>query len=154
MSPSREYPDRPIPGVGAVVLRKTEGRVEVLLVRRGTEPMMGSWTLPGGAIELGETVSEACVRELLEETGFSVEPVAEVEAFDIIHRDADGRVQYHYVIVDMLCRTRGGEMCAGSDASEVVWADAEAILERGDFALTPRACRVIRRALIMDEGLI
>ena len=153
MSPSREYPDRPIPGVGAVVLRKTEGRVEVLLVRRGTEPMMGSWTLPGGAIELGETVSEACVRELLEETGFSVEPVAEVEAFDIIHRDADGRVQYHYVIVDMLCRVSAGEICAGSDASEVVWADVEAILERGDFALTARACKVIRRALIMDEGL-
>ena len=153
MSPSREYPDRPIPGVGAVVLRKTEGRVEVLLVRRGTEPMMGSWTLPGGAIELGETVGEACVRELLEETGLSVEPVAEVEAFDIIHRDADGRVQYHYVIVDMLCRVSTGEICAGSDASEVVWADVEAILERGDFALTARACRVIRRALIMGEGL-
>ena len=154
MSSRREYPDRPIPGVGAVVLRKAEGRVEVLLVRRGTEPMMGSWTLPGGAIELGETVGEACVRELMEETGLSVEPVAEVEAFDIIHRDAAGRVQYHYVIVDMLCRVSAGEICAGSDASEVVWADVEAILERGDFALTPRACRVIRRALIMDEGLI
>lgn len=153
MSSSREYPERPIPGVGAVVLRKTEGRVEVLLVRRSTEPMVGSWTLPGGAIELGETVGEACVRELMEETGLSVEPLDEVETFDIIQRDADGRVQYHYVIVDMLCRVSAGEMRAGSDASEAVWADVEAILERGDFALTPRACRVIRRALIMDEGL-
>jgi ADP-ribose pyrophosphatase YjhB (NUDIX family) len=115
--------------------------------------MAGSWTLPGGAIELGETVSEACVRELMEETGLSVEPLGEVETFDIIHRDAAGRVQYHYVIVDMLCRIREGEMRAGSDASEAAWADVEAILERGDFALTPRACRVIRRALIMDEGL-
>lgn len=153
MSSSREYPERPIPGVGAVVLRKTEGRVEVLLVRRSTEPMVGSWTLPGGAIELGETVGEACVRELMEETGLSVEPLDEVETFDIIQRDADGRVQYHYVIVDMLCRVSAGDMRAGSDASEAVWADVEAILERGDFALTPRACRVIRRALIMDEGL-
>jgi ADP-ribose pyrophosphatase YjhB (NUDIX family) len=153
MSSSREYPDRPIPGVGAVVLRKVQGRVEVLLVRRGTEPMAGTWTLPGGAIEVGETIREACVRELLEETGLSVEPLGEVETFDIIHRDASGRVQYHYVIVDMLCRIRAGEMRAGSDASEAVWADVEPILERGDFALTPRACRVIRRALIMDEGL-
>ncbi len=153
MSSSREYPDRPIPGVGAVVLRRAEERVEVLLVRRGTEPMAGSWTLPGGAIELGETVSEACVRELKEETGLSVETLEEVETFDIIHRDADGRVQYHYVIVDMLCRVSAGEIRAGSDASEAVWADVRRILEHGDFALTPRACRVISRALIMDEGL-
>jgi ADP-ribose pyrophosphatase YjhB (NUDIX family) len=153
MSSSREYPERPIPGVGAVVLRTVEGRVEVLLVRRGSEPMIGSWTLPGGAIELGETVGEACVRELLEETGLTVEPLDEVEAFDIIHRDGDGQVQYHYVIVDMLCRVRAGELCAGSDASEAVWADVEPILEGGDFALTPRACRVIRKALIMNEGL-
>ncbi len=153
MSSPREYPDRPIPGVGGVVLRTVEGRVEVLLVRRGSEPMIGSWTLPGGAIELGETVGEACVRELLEETGLTVEPLGEVETFDIIHRDADGRVQYHYVIVDVLCRVSAGEVCAGSDASEAVWADVEPILECGDFALTPRACRVIRRALIMNEGL-
>lgn len=153
MSSSREYPGRPIPGVGAIVLRKIQGRVEVLLVRRGTEPMAGSWTLPGGAIELGETVREACVREMLEETGLTVQPLAEVETFDIIHRDAAGRVQYHYVIVDMLCRITAGEMRAGTDASEAVWADVEQVLDRGDFALAPRACRVIRRALIMDEGL-
>lgn len=153
MSSSREYPERPIPGVGAVVLRTTEGGAEVLLVRRGTEPMAGSWTLPGGGIEVGETITEACARELLEETGLSVEPLGEVETFDIIHRDAEGRVQYHYVIVDLLCRVAGGEIRAGSDATEVVWAEVEAILERGDFALNSRACKVIGRAVIMDEGL-
>jgi 8-oxo-dGTP diphosphatase len=83
---SREYPDRPIPGVGAVVLRKVDGRAEVLLIRRGSEPMAGGWSLPGGAIELGESVREACVRETLEETGLTVEPLADIETVDIIHR--------------------------------------------------------------------
>ena len=150
---SREYPSRPIPGVGAVVLRVVEGRAEVLLIRRGSEPMAGGWSLPGGAIELGETVREACVREIKEETGLSVEPLAEIETVDSIHRDGAGRVQYHYVVVDVLCRVVGGELLSGSDASAVVWADVKQVLELGDFALTARACRVIRRALIMNEGL-
>lgn len=157
-SRSREYPERPIPGVGSVVLRRVEGRSQVLLVRRGSEPMAGCWSLPGGAIELGETAREGCIRETLEETGLRVEPIAAVETFDIIHRDPEGRVQYHYLIVDFLCRLRGdaseAEPRSGSDAGEAVWADVQGVLEDGDFALTPRACRVIRRALIMDEGLI
>jgi 8-oxo-dGTP diphosphatase len=153
MSTRREYPDRPIPGVGAVVLRKAQGRAEVLLVRRGTEPMAGSWSLPGGVIELGETAREACVREMLEETGLAVQTIAEVETFDIILRDDAGRVQYHYLIVDILCRITAGELRPGTDASEAVWADVQHVLECGDFALTPRACTVIRRALVMGEGL-
>lgn len=153
MGSSREYPERPILGVGAVVLRKVEGRVQVLLIRRGSEPMVGGWSLPGGAIELGETVREACAREALEETGLRVEPVGEIETVDIIHRDAEGRIQYHYLVVDVLCRVVGGELLSGSDASEAAWADVERVLEAGDFALTPRACTVIRRALTMNEVL-
>jgi 8-oxo-dGTP diphosphatase len=153
MGSSREYPKFPIPGVGAVVLREVEGRTEVLLIRRGSEPMAGGWSLPGGAIELGESLREACVRETLEETGLSVEPLAEVEMIDIIQRDAAGRVQYHYVVVDILCRVLGGELLSGSDASEVAWGDVRQVLELGDFALTARACTVIRRALTMNEGL-
>jgi ADP-ribose pyrophosphatase YjhB (NUDIX family) len=153
MKSSREYPDRPIPGVGAVVLRKVDGRAEVLLIRRGSEPMAGGWSLPGGAIELGESVREACVRETLEETGLTVEPLADIETVDIILRDSEGRVRYHYLIVDVFCRVIEGQVRPGSDASEAVWADVQRVLEFGDFALTPRACTVIRRALIMDEGL-
>ncbi len=153
MSSSREYPERPIPGVGAVVLRRTEGRREVLLVRRGTEPMRGSWTLPGGVIEVGETLQDACVREIWEETGLGVEAVAEVETFEMIERDPEGRVRYHYVIVDMLCRAVEGRLRAKSDVSDAAWADVERVLECGDFALTIHACRVIRRAVMMDEGL-
>ena len=153
MGASREYPNFPIPGVGAVVLRQVEGRAEVLLIRRGSEPMAGGWSLPGGAIELGESVREACVRETLEETGLTVQALAEVEIVDIIHRDAAGRVQYHYVVVDVLCRVLGGELLSGTDASEVAWADVRKVLELGDFALTSRACTVIRKALIMSEGL-
>ena len=153
MGSSREYPKFPIPGVGAVVLRVAEGRSEVLLIRRGSEPMAGGWSLPGGAIEVGESVREACVRETLEETGLTVQPVAEVEIIDIIHRDAMGCVQYHYLVVDVLCRVVGGELVSGTDASEVAWADVKQVLEFGDFALTARACTVIRKALIMNEGL-
>ena len=153
MGSSREYPNFPIPGVGAVVLREVDGRTEVLLIRRGSEPMAGGWSLPGGAIELGESVREACVRETLEETGLAVQPLAEVEVIDVIHRDAMGRVQYHYVVVDILCRVLGGQMLSGTDASEVAWADVRQVLESGDFALTARACTVIRKALMMNEDL-
>lgn len=153
MESSREYPKFPIPGVGAVVLREVDGRAEVLLIRRGSEPMAGGWSLPGGAVELGESIREACVREVLEETGITVEPLADVEIVDIIHRDAVGQIQYHYVVVDILCRVMGGELRSGTDASEAAWADVRRVLELGDFALTPRACTVIGKALIMNEGL-
>jgi ADP-ribose pyrophosphatase YjhB (NUDIX family) len=153
MESPREYPKRPIPGVGAVVLRETHGRLEILLIRRGSEPLAGGWSLPGGAIELGETIREACARETLEETGMNVEPLAEIETVDIIERDSEGRVQYHYLVVDVLCRLVGGDLASGTDAREVAWADVKQVLEFGDFALTARACTVIRKALIMNEGL-
>ena len=156
-NPSRAYPDRPIPGVGAVIFRRSHGCTEVLLVRRRTEPLAGTWSLPGGAIELGDTAREACVREVLEETGLIVLPIADVETFDIILRDDTGRVQYHYLILDILCHVLSGALHASSDASEALWANVDLVLEPGNnqqhFALTPRACTVIRRALKMNEDL-
>jgi 8-oxo-dGTP diphosphatase len=152
MSMSREYPDRPIAGIGAVVLRYNGDRAEVLLVRRAHEPMAGSWSLPGGAIELGETARDACAREVFEKTSLTVVPMEEVETSDVILRDATGRTKYHYLIVDLLCHVESGELCARSDACETIWANARAVLELGDFGLTPRACTVIRKALVMDEG--
>jgi 8-oxo-dGTP diphosphatase len=111
---SRAFPDRPFVGVGGVVL--IEGRV--VLVRRGKEPFRGRWVIPGGTVELGETLQEALVREMQEETGLVVRPREVVLVFDRIHRE-QGAVQYHYVIVDYLCDYVSGEARAGSDADEV-----------------------------------
>ncbi|GGH09358.1 NUDIX domain-containing protein [Silvibacterium dinghuense] len=105
-------------GVGAVVL---DGE-RVLLIRRGKEPMKGQWSLPGGALEVGETLAQGAQRETREETGLEVEPLAMVEVLDRISRDDAGRVQYHYVLVDFLCQVTGGKLKPGSDASEVRWA--------------------------------
>lgn len=115
---TREYPDRPIVGVGAVIFY--EGRV--LLVKRGTAPMLGEWSLPGGALEIGETLIEGVRREVLEETGLLVEAVTMIEVFDRIARDEAGRVQYHYVLVDYLCRITGGIAACASDAVDLRWA--------------------------------
>jgi len=107
-------PDRPCVGVGAVLIH--EGRV--LLIRRGKEPLRGRWVVPGGTVELGETLEQALVREIQEETGLVVRPLEVVAVFDRIQRDAD-RVDYHYVIVDYLCDYVAGEARAGSDAEAV-----------------------------------
>ena len=114
---SREYPERPIVAVGGIVVR--DGRV--LLVKRGREPSAGRWTIPGGAVRLGERLQEAVARELREECGVEVEVGPVVEVLDRVTRDAAGRVQYHYVIVDYLARWVAGEPRAGSDAAAVRW---------------------------------
>ena len=116
-------PDRPCVGVGAVLIH--EGRV--LLIRRGKEPLRGRWVVPGGTVELGETLEQALVREIQEETGLLVRPREVVAVFDRIQRDAD-RVDYHYVIVDYLCDYVAGEARAGSDA------EAVALVARADLA--------------------
>jgi ADP-ribose pyrophosphatase YjhB (NUDIX family) len=136
----REYPDRPVVGVGAVVL--VDGRV--VLVQRAHEPLKGAWNLPGGAVEVGETLREACAREVLEETGLLVDVGAVIEVFDRIMLDAAGGVQYHFVLVDYVCRPAGGALRCGTDASDVVLADP-ARLE--PYALTDKAIDVIRKGL-------
>jgi mutator protein MutT len=139
----REYPEAPIVGIGAVVI--DDG--SVLLVRRGREPLKGEWSLPGGALELGETLQQGIVREVLEETGLTVAPVSVVEVLDRITRDEEsGRIRYHYVLVDFLCRVAGGELCCGSDADDARWVNRSALYERGEYRLPPITLRVIEKA--------
>jgi 8-oxo-dGTP diphosphatase len=140
----RRHPDRPIVAVGAVIL--DGGRV--LLVKRGQEPLKGEWSLPGGAVEIGETLDAAVAREVREETGLDVVVGPVVEVFDSIRRDADGRAEYHYVIVDYICRVRGtatGAAC-GSDAVDIEWVDAGALEA---YRMTATALAVIRKALAL-----
>jgi 8-oxo-dGTP diphosphatase len=113
----RDYPDRPIIGVGAVIV--SQGRA--LLVRRNTEPLKGEWSVPGGVLELGEKLHDGVRREALEESSLQVEPQEVLEVFDSIFNDGDGRTQYHYVLIDYLCRVIAGQAKAGSDVSEVRW---------------------------------
>ena len=131
-------PAAPVVGVGGVLVH--EGRV--LLIRRGKEPLYGRWVVPGGTVELGEPLDEALVRELREETGLEVEPLELITVFDRIERDG-GRVLYHYVIVDYLCRWISGEARAASDALEVAWA-APSELDR--FDLPTKALEVVQDA--------
>ncbi|MEE9276062.1 MAG: NUDIX hydrolase [bacterium] len=113
----REYPLRPIVGVGAVIL---EGE-NTLIVRRGRPPRMGDWSIAGGAVELGETLEEACIREVREETGLRVEILSRCKVLDRVTRDEWDRVRFHYVLIDFACRPVGGELRPGSDISEARW---------------------------------
>ena len=137
----REFPAAPLVGVGAVIL--SDGRV--LLVKRGTEPARGHWSIPGGLIELGESLSEAIVREVREETGLDVEPVELIEILDRIHREGD-RVRYHYVIADYLCRVVGGTLHAASDADAVRWVERAEWNSHSALVLDPITVRVIEAA--------
>jgi len=137
---NREYPTRPIVGIGIVVLRPTASIPEVLLVRRAKPPNIGSWSLPGGAQELGETAEHAARRELEEETGLAVGALHLAANVDSIHRDPDGRVRYHYTIIDFAARWDGGTVRPGGDASEVTWG---ALDNLENFALWSEAHRVI-----------
>ena len=136
----REFPVAPLVGVGAVIV--AEGKV--LLVRRGTEPLKGRWTLPGGLLELGETLTEGVIREVREETGLVVEPVELVELLDRIHRD-DERVKYHYVLADYLCRVTGGVLQAASDADAVRWVERAEWNSHSALMLEPLTVRVIEK---------
>ena len=123
----RDYPEHPIIGVGAVVVQA--GRV--LLVRRDTEPLRGEWSVPGGMLELGEKLRDGVRREVQEETGLDVEPGEVLDVFDSIFTDTLGRTQYHYVLIDYLCRPLAGEARAGSDVSDVRWVSPEALAVMG-----------------------
>jgi 8-oxo-dGTP diphosphatase len=137
----REFPSAPIIGVGAVVVEA--GRV--LLVRRGREPLKGHWTLPGGVLEVGESLAEGVAREVLEETGLHVDAVELVELVDRIHREG-GRVRYHYVIADYLCRVTGGVLHASSDADAVRWVERVEWNSHSALALDPLTVMVIEKA--------
>jgi ADP-ribose pyrophosphatase YjhB (NUDIX family) len=134
----REFPETPLMGVGAVVV--DEGCV--LLVRRGTEPLKGQWSLPGGLVELGEPLLDAVVREVREETGLRVEPVELIELLDRVHREGV-RVRYHYVIADYLCRVVGGSLLAASDADAVRWVERAEWNSHSALQLEPITVRVI-----------
>jgi mutator protein MutT len=142
VSPKREYPGAPVVGVGGVVIR--EGRA--LLIKRGSAPLEGQWSIPGGTLELGESLQDGVRRELLEETGIAVRVLELIEVFDRIFRDASGEIQYHFVIVDYLCEMVSGEASAASDVTDTAWV-READLS--NYKLTEAATRVIRKAFAM-----
>jgi ADP-ribose pyrophosphatase YjhB (NUDIX family) len=138
--PSRQYPGQPIVGVGAVIIQ--DGKV--VLVKRRFEPLAGQWSLPGGRLELGETLEGGLAREMLEETGLEIEVGPVVDVFDRILLDPERKVRYHYVLIDYLCRPIAGTLAHGSDVA------AAELVDPGDldrFRLTPKATSVIEKAV-------
>jgi mutator protein MutT len=142
----REFPQAPLVGVGAVIVQ--DGRV--LLVRRGHDPMKGHWTLPGGVLEVGESLAQGVAREVREETGLEVEVLELVELLDRIHRE-DGRVRFHYVIADYLCRVTGGELQAASDADAARWVERAEWNSHSALLLDPITARVIEKGWQMVQ---
>jgi 8-oxo-dGTP diphosphatase len=136
----REYPDSPLVGVGAIIIEN--GRV--LLVKRGHPPLAGEWSIPGGVLELGETLRDAAVREAREETCLSVDPVELLGVYDRVVRDNHGRILYHYVLVDFLCRLVEGTPRAADDAAELRWFTSK---EAGELGLAEDTAEVVRLGL-------
>ena len=152
MASSREYPERPVVGVGGVIV--DAGRT--VLIRRGTEPLLGQWSIPGGSIEIGETIEEAVRRELREETGLEVRVLELIELFDRIYLENGAappqnkkKPRYHYVIADYLCELAGGEPHAGSDVTDLAFARED---ELGEFHLTEKATSVLKKAFAMSRA--
>jgi 8-oxo-dGTP diphosphatase len=142
----RDYPERPIIGVGAVIIQGDHA----LLVRRETEPLKGEWSVPGGALELGEKLRDGAAREVLEETGLRVEVGEVLDVFDSIFADDGGRTQYHYVLIDFLCRPVSGKAVAGSDVSAVKWVTES---ELAGMALRDSIVAVVRKGLAATRTL-
>jgi 8-oxo-dGTP diphosphatase len=133
----REYPGAPLVGVGAIIIEQDR----VMLVKRAHPPLAGEWSIPGGALEMGETLRQAVAREALEETGLVIEVGELLGVFDRILRDAGGRIRYHYVLIDFLCRRIAGEPQAAGDAAEARW------FTRGEvrqLSLAPDTAEVIK----------
>jgi 8-oxo-dGTP diphosphatase len=139
----RDYPERPIVGVGAIILR-SEPETQVVLVKRGNPPLKGEWTIPGGVLEIGESLEEGATREAWEETSLRVRSTGMVEVFDRIVRDEQGRVEYHYVLLDYICEVESGELCAGGDAVDARWFSDTELESAGVSAFT---AGVARRAM-------
>jgi ADP-ribose pyrophosphatase YjhB (NUDIX family) len=151
----REFPEAPIVGIGAVVVE--QGRV--LLVQRGHEPLKGKWSLPGGKLELGESLTQGVAREVREETGLIVKALELIELIDRIQREsglAGESVRYHYVIADYLCRVVGGTLHAASDADVVRWVERAEWNSHSALALDPITVRVIeagwQRARVLNHA--
>ena len=138
----RRYPDRPIVGVLAVVMRGDRA----LVVRRANPPLPGRWGFPGGVLELGETVAQGAMRELLEETGVIAEAAGPLTVIDTIDRDPEGRIRYHYTLVAVIGRWQSGEGVAGDDADEVAWLTRAELVEQG-LPTAPALLRLIDLAL-------
>ena len=136
----KQFPLQPVIGVGAVIV--DGGRV--LLIKRGHAPLKGEWSLPGGAVELGESLEQALVREVREETGLEVVVGPVVEIFERIQLDAGDRVEYHFVVVDYVCRPCGGRLAHASDADDACWVD---VSELPAFQVTAKATSVIHKAI-------
>jgi ADP-ribose pyrophosphatase YjhB (NUDIX family) len=152
MASSREYPERPVVGIGGVII--DQGRT--LLIRRGSEPLLGEWSIPGGTLELGESLQEGVARELLEETGVEVGVLDLIEVFDRIYPNEEsagaemqGRPRFHFVIADYLCERLSGEPRAGSDVTDVAFAREEELTR---FHLTETATRVVKKAFAMARA--
>lgn len=139
----REYPKQPIVGVGGVIV---EGN-QVLLIRRGREPLKGEWSIPGGMLELGESLKEGVSREVREETGLKVRPLEALLVFDRIQKNGK-RIQYHYVIVDYVCRRTGGHLKPGSDVLDARWVERD---ELPNYRITRKAAQVIADAFNFIE---
>ncbi len=139
MTIKRDYPDRPLVGVGAVIVRGNR----VVVVQRSTEPLKGQWSIPGGALEIGETLRDCAAREALEETSLKIEASEVLDVFDSIYPDHEGKPRYHYVLIDFLCRVVSGELKAGGDAAQARWITREDV---GKLAMAENTQRVIRKA--------
>lgn len=137
----REYPDCPLVGVGAVIVNDAR----VLLIRRGQAPLLGEWSLPGGVLECGENLREAVMREAREETGLTVDVGEMLGVYERVIRSDDGRVRYHYVLIDFLCLPSSDEIKAGSDASDVGWFRRE---DLSALKLTLDATDVVLKGLV------
>src|SRR5579871_3160964 len=146
MSDTRRYPQRPILGVGALIFDDAD---RILLVERGNKPLAGYWSLPGGVLEIGETLEEGVVREVREETGLIVKPLRMIEVFERILRDDRGVPEYHYVLIDYVCAVESGELRAADDASSAAW------VARGDLSglqITSGTQQVIEKAFGDRDG--